>query len=101
MAIANPCRQCEHPPCVDGCFAGALVAEPALGSVSLDEERCVGCRACVLECPFGAMVMARRPDGSERATKQDDCAADHGGGHPADLRRSRVRRLYICHARGD
>jgi carbon-monoxide dehydrogenase iron sulfur subunit len=62
------CRHCEKPVCVDGCVAGALLANPDLGTVILDQQKCVGCYSCVMECPFGALQMK-----SGQALKCDGC----------------------------
>jgi carbon-monoxide dehydrogenase iron sulfur subunit len=55
IRIISLCRHCESPVCVDGCVAGALMADPDLGTVVLDQKKCVGCYSCVMECPFGAL----------------------------------------------
>ncbi len=47
------CRHCVRPPCKDACPTEAIYQER--GVVLLDKERCIGCRACVEACPFGAV----------------------------------------------
>jgi carbon-monoxide dehydrogenase iron sulfur subunit len=49
------CRQCESAPCVTVCPLGALVQEETMDRVTVDYDRCIGCRLCVTVCPFGAM----------------------------------------------
>ncbi|MDR0933485.1 MAG: 4Fe-4S dicluster domain-containing protein [Burkholderiaceae bacterium] len=53
------CRQCENAPCVNVCPTQALVYDSNI--VQLQEERCVGCKSCVIACPFGAMEMVDVP----------------------------------------
>ncbi|MFC1909282.1 4Fe-4S dicluster domain-containing protein [Chloroflexota bacterium] len=46
------CMHCEHPACVAACPVGAL-QKTAEGPVIYDDERCFGCRYCMVACPFG------------------------------------------------
>lgn len=47
------CRQCEDAPCANVCPNGALFMKE--GVVQCDEEACIGCKTCVMACPFGAV----------------------------------------------
>jgi len=53
------CRQCDDAPCVRACPSGAIVY--AQDSVQVLQERCVGCKTCVVACPYGAMTVATVP----------------------------------------
>jgi molybdopterin-containing oxidoreductase family iron-sulfur binding subunit len=46
------CQHCEHAPCVDVCPTGASFRR-ADGIVLVDKHTCIGCRYCMLACPFG------------------------------------------------
>ena len=49
------CRQCDVPFCTAVCPVNALIRDEELGRVVVDYDRCIGCRMCVLACPFGGM----------------------------------------------
>jgi len=46
------CMHCEHPACVTACPVGALT-KSANGPVVYDDHKCIGCRYCMVACPFG------------------------------------------------
>lgn len=45
------CMHCADPACVSVCPVAAL-QKTALGPVTYDEDRCMGCRYCMAACPF-------------------------------------------------
>jgi formate dehydrogenase iron-sulfur subunit len=45
------CMHCEHPACVSACIVGALRKDPR-GPVTYDAHKCIGCRYCMVACPF-------------------------------------------------
>ena len=47
------CMQCENPPCVKACPVKATWKE-ADGIVVIDYNWCIGCRFCVVACPYEA-----------------------------------------------
>ncbi|WP_428605532.1 sulfate reduction electron transfer complex DsrMKJOP subunit DsrO [Sedimenticola sp.] len=47
------CQHCEHPPCVDVCPTGASFKR-ADGIVMVDRHICIGCRYCMMACPYKA-----------------------------------------------
>ncbi|MHC5040576.1 MAG: response regulator [Planctomycetota bacterium] len=64
------CRQCEDPPCAQVCPTGAISkAGPDL-PVLIDDSRCIGCKSCLLVCPFGAITVK---GGSNMIIKCDHC----------------------------
>jgi formate dehydrogenase iron-sulfur subunit len=46
------CRHCEQPACVSACIVGAL-RKTAEGPVVYDSNKCIGCRYCIMSCPYG------------------------------------------------
>ena len=47
------CQHCEYPPCVDVCPTGASFRR-ADGIVLVDKHTCIGCRYCMMACPYKA-----------------------------------------------
>ncbi|RMD71517.1 MAG: 4Fe-4S dicluster domain-containing protein [Gammaproteobacteria bacterium] len=47
------CQHCEHPPCADVCPTGASFRR-ADGIVLVDKHICIGCRYCMMACPYKA-----------------------------------------------
>jgi molybdopterin-containing oxidoreductase family iron-sulfur binding subunit len=47
------CQHCAHPPCVDVCPTGASFKR-ADGIVLVDKHICIGCRYCMMACPYKA-----------------------------------------------
>ncbi len=47
------CQHCEHPPCVDVCPTGASFKR-ADGIVLVNKHTCIGCRYCMMACPYKA-----------------------------------------------
>jgi formate dehydrogenase iron-sulfur subunit len=49
--VKRQCMHCVDPACAAACPVGALV-KTSSGPVTYDDSRCMGCRYCMLACPF-------------------------------------------------
>ena len=46
------CMHCVDPACVSGCPVSALTKNPVSGIVQYNADTCIGCRNCMVACPF-------------------------------------------------
>jgi len=54
------CQHCEHPPCVDVCPTGASFRRED-GIVLVNKHTCIGCRYCMMACPYKARSFIHEP----------------------------------------
>ena len=71
LSTATLCRQCEDAPCANVCPEGAIRRENSVWRV--DQRRCIGCKSCMVACPYGAMTVIRVEEGVQ-ALKCDLCS---------------------------
>lgn len=45
------CMHCQDPACASACIVGALTKDET-GAVKYDVSKCIGCRYCMVACPF-------------------------------------------------
>lgn len=57
------CHHCENAPCANACPTKALYNEG--DRVVVRMERCIGCRSCVVACPYGAVNVISRYDSGD------------------------------------
>ena len=74
------CRQCVDPACVTACPEEALKVDARHGNIRrlVDVEKCIGCGACIEECPYTPsrtlMVADEKYGGDLKARKCELCA---------------------------
>jgi formate dehydrogenase iron-sulfur subunit len=49
--VRRQCMHCQDPSCAAACLVGAFTKRPD-GAVDYDASKCIGCRYCMLACPF-------------------------------------------------
>ena len=68
--VPTECRHCEAAACALVCPTGAMVKMGLGGPVVVDDKLCIGCRSCVLTCPYGVPEAYLQ---GEQITKCDLC----------------------------
>lgn len=51
--IPTMCQQCENSPCTHVCPTGASYRDEKTGIVLVNKEKCIGCKYCMMACPYG------------------------------------------------
>ena len=88
--VSVACMHCEDPICVEVCPTRAMSVRPD-GIVTIDADRCMGCRYCEMSCPYGAPQF---DPGRGIMTKCDCCREEvDRGGMPACVRACPMRVL--------
>ena len=124
LSVKVQCMHCEHPPCVSACIVAALRKQPS-GQVTYDASACIGCRYCMIACPFQIPAYEYDNALTPRVMKCTMCVDRtlHGDGMPAcveicpqeamtfgrrsdllELARDRIRRdpdRYLPHVFGE
>lgn len=54
FALSLACQHCADPACRAACPASAYRKDAHTGAVTIDPDRCIGCRYCIWACPYGA-----------------------------------------------
>ncbi len=85
-----PCMHCQDPPCVKVCPVGATYQNPD-GIVAQVWERCIGCRACMVACPYSRRYFNwTAPDWIDHSSLNPDVAL-----RPQGV----VEKCTLCHHR--
>jgi len=70
--VKNQCNHCLEPACASACFVRAL-RKVKTGAVIYDESLCVGCRYCMVACPFNIPAYEYNEALTPRVTKCTMC----------------------------
>ncbi len=73
LYVPMVCQQCETPLCEIACPMHAIRKNEKTGVVTVDDELCVGCKLCLMLCPFGGVSLDTRKG---KILKCDLCDGD-------------------------
>lgn len=73
LDVPMQCQHCDDAACMNVCPAKAIYLEESTGAKIIDQSKCIGCRMCMIACPFGAVSV---DPVSNRVVKCDLCAGD-------------------------
>ncbi|MGN0038162.1 MAG: 4Fe-4S dicluster domain-containing protein [Coriobacteriales bacterium] len=62
------CQQCENASCVHVCPTGASYRDPETGIVLVDKSKCIGCKYCMMACPYGVRSWNKEEGVVEKCT---------------------------------
>jgi molybdopterin-containing oxidoreductase family iron-sulfur binding subunit len=65
QSLPMMCQHCAEPPCVDVCPTGASFKR-ADGIVLVDKHICIGCRYCMMACPYKARSFVHSPQTDQK-----------------------------------
>jgi len=57
--VPMQCRHCEDAPCIAVCPTAAIHRCRENDPVVIDEGKCIGCKFCLMVCPFGVIDITR------------------------------------------
>ncbi|WP_310606824.1 electron transport protein HydN [Buttiauxella brennerae] len=88
ISTAVLCRQCEDAPCANVCPNGAIDRQD--GFISVSQEKCIGCKTCVIACPYGTMEVVTKP-----------VAQQHGAFAASTMVKAEAHKCDLCHTRAN
>lgn len=62
------CQQCAESPCTHVCPTGASYRDPVTDMVLIDKEKCIGCKYCMMACPYGVRSWNKEQHVVEKCT---------------------------------
>lgn len=80
VTVKKQCMHCLEPACASVCFPKALTKSEE-GPVVYDPNRCIGCRYCIMACPFGVPTFDWESTFG-KVSKCDMCADRTAQGRP-------------------
>ena len=65
--LPTVCQHCKDAPCVKVCPTGAAHRDEATGIVTMNPDKCVGCKYCIVACPYNVRFI------NEKTKAADNC----------------------------
>ena len=62
------CQQCKESPCTHVCPTGASYRDPETDMVLVDKSKCIGCKYCMMACPYGVRSWNKEEQVVEKCT---------------------------------
>ncbi|MFQ6016212.1 MAG: 4Fe-4S dicluster domain-containing protein [Anaerolineae bacterium] len=97
--VPRPCFHCDNPPCVKVCPVGATYKDEE-GIVRQNYARCIGCRYCMVACPYGARYFnwyaPQWPDGLDRCINPDRVEGKGSVEGPSPRPKGIVEKCTFC-----
>ena len=81
-SVKVQCMHCAKPACVSACIVGALTKKDD-GAVVWNNDKCIGCRYCMVACPFQIPAFEYGKALQPRIMKCDFCSGCRQHGVPA------------------
>ncbi|MEM3506042.1 MAG: 4Fe-4S dicluster domain-containing protein [Candidatus Bathyarchaeia archaeon] len=73
LDIPMLCQHCETPLCKEACITGAIYRDEKTNAIMINENKCIGCKICMLVCPFGGISIDIK---TNKIIKCDLCNGD-------------------------
>ncbi|MCC9294111.1 4Fe-4S dicluster domain-containing protein [Clostridium sp. WLY-B-L2] len=67
VSVPVQCRQCEDSPCLRVCPVNAISNEEGL--VFVNKNMCIGCKSCLIACPYGTIELVTEYEEGEKTLK--------------------------------
>lgn len=101
--VPRPCMQCDVPSCVQVCPVMATYKLDN-GITVIDYDRCIGCRYCMINCPYGARYFDFGLDYSQEMVGANEVQApeygiDRGKREKGKSPIGNVRKCMFCYHR--
>ena len=74
ITVPVQCKHCENPACMNVCSEKAI--EIIDNAVVVLQNRCIGCKTCMIACPYGAIDMVVASDGKKQSDNSDRIVAN-------------------------
>lgn len=81
------CRQCDDAPCANACPVEAIIQKNGINTVIPD--KCIGCKKCMMACPFGMIDIQPKISKGEPETQ--------GGLHLETKEGEQEKAIFVIH----